>query len=93
MDEHGYASCVPRNHDRSVTTEPFADFSSGYIVRSIRDFPRQGSKAPWRLNQNYLLDVMSLKRRPVDDTALEFSPDGLAAASSEAASGQVAAAA
>jgi cation diffusion facilitator CzcD-associated flavoprotein CzcO len=93
MDEHGYASCVPRNHDRSLTTEPFADFSSGYIVRSIRDFPRQGSKAPWRLNQNYLLDVMSLKRRPVDDTALEFSPDGLAAASSAAASGQVAAAA
>ena len=93
MDEHGYASCLPENHDRSVTAEPFIDFSSGYVVRSIGDFPAQGSKAPWRLYQNYLLDLLSLKHRPVDDGALEFSRDGSVAEPSAPASGQVAAAA
>jgi monooxygenase len=93
MDQHGYASCVPQNHDQSVTPEPFVDFSSGYIVRSIGDLPRQGSKPPWRLYQNYLLDLVSLKRRPVDDAALEFSRDGSVTESTDASSGQVAVAA
>jgi cation diffusion facilitator CzcD-associated flavoprotein CzcO len=93
MDEHGYTSCTPRNHDLSVTAEPFVDFSSGYIVRSINHFPKQGSKAPWRLYQNYLLDLLSLKRRPVDDPALEFSRDGAVADPAATPSGPVASAA
>ena len=93
MDEHGYASCTPQNRDQSVIAEPFVDFSSGYIVRSINDFPKQGSKAPWRLHQNYLLDLLSLKRRPVDDSELEFSRDGSVAESATTPPGRVASAA
>lgn len=92
MDEHGYASCMPRNDDPSVASQPFVDFSSGYIVRSINEFPRQGSKPPWRLYQNYLLDLVSLKRQPVDTPTLEFSRAGQAE-SPAARVGQVAAAA
>ncbi len=36
------------------------DFSSGYILRAIEKFPKQGSKAPWRLYQNYARDILSL---------------------------------
>jgi monooxygenase len=73
MDEHGYVSCAPRQADPSMSTEPFADFSSGYILRSIELFPKQGSKPPWRLHQNYLLDWFDSKARPIDDPGLEFS--------------------
>jgi monooxygenase len=73
MDEHAYSYCVARNHDRSITEEPFIDFSSGYVRRSIDQFPRQGSKAPWRLYQNYALDIVSLRFRPLTDGVLQFA--------------------
>ncbi len=73
MDEHGYRQCMPRNRDPSVTELPFIDFSSGYVQRSIDSFPKQGSKAPWRLHQNYALDILSLRLGSVEDGAMEFS--------------------
>jgi cation diffusion facilitator CzcD-associated flavoprotein CzcO len=73
MDEHGYAYCTPQNRDPSVTTEPFIDFSSGYVLRSIDKFPKQGSKPPWRLYQNYARDIVTLRFGSVEDGAMEFS--------------------
>jgi monooxygenase len=73
MDEHGYARCTPRNRDPSVQALPFSDFSSGYVQRAIDRFPKQGSKAPWRLHQNYALDILSLKLGSVQDGAMEFA--------------------
>jgi monooxygenase len=72
MERHGYAACTPR-HDPSVTPERLIDFSSGYIQRAIDQFPRQGSRTPWRLYQNYVRDLVSLRFGAVDDRALEFS--------------------
>jgi monooxygenase len=73
MDEHGYSQCMPENRDPSVAALPFIDFSSGYVQRAIDKFPRQGSKAPWRLYQNYALDILSLKYGNVEDDAMQFS--------------------
>jgi monooxygenase len=73
MDERGDRICTPRNRDPSVTDEPLVDFSSGYVLRAIDRFPRQGSKAPWRLHQNYARDLVLLRFGAVDDDALEFS--------------------
>jgi cation diffusion facilitator CzcD-associated flavoprotein CzcO len=74
MDEHGYGRCTPRNSDPSVTAAPWIDFTSGYVQRSIEKFPKQGSKAPWRLYQNYALDLMNFKFAAVDDGVMDFSP-------------------
>jgi cation diffusion facilitator CzcD-associated flavoprotein CzcO len=73
MDEHSYRQCVPQNRDPSVVGQPFIDFSSSYVLRAIDQFPQQGSKAPWRLYQNYALDIMALKFGAVEDGTLEFS--------------------
>jgi monooxygenase len=73
MDTRGYQQCMPCNRDPSVEPQPFIDFSSGYIQRSIDQFPKQGSKAPWRLYQNYPRDILSLRFGAVEDGALEFS--------------------
>jgi cation diffusion facilitator CzcD-associated flavoprotein CzcO len=72
MDSHGYTRCMPAR-DESVTEQPMIDFSSGYVQRAIDKFPKQGSKAPWRLYQNYPLDIRSLRRGPIEDGAIEFS--------------------
>ena len=73
MDRHGYVACTPRQRDASVKPEPLIDFSSGYIQRAIDQFPRQGSKRPWKLYQNYVLDLVNLRFGSVNDKALEFT--------------------
>jgi cation diffusion facilitator CzcD-associated flavoprotein CzcO len=80
MDRHGYASCTPRNRDPAVAGVPFAELTSGYIMRAIDQFPRQGSKDPWRREQNYARDRRSVRRAPMDDPALEFSRAGATSA-------------
>ena len=35
--------------------------------------PRSGHVAPWRLKQNYLLDLGLIRRGKVDDEALQFT--------------------
>ncbi|MGZ4195941.1 MAG: flavin-containing monooxygenase [Solirubrobacteraceae bacterium] len=73
MDSHGYRQCTPTNRDVSISTEPFIDLTSGYVTRAVSQFPRQGSRAPWRQYQNYMLDMATLRYRTVDDGVLEFS--------------------
>jgi len=73
MDERGYAVCTPRNRDPGITREPLIDFSSGYVRRSIEQFPRQGPRPPWRLHQNYARDIFLLRLGPIEDEALEFT--------------------
>jgi monooxygenase len=72
MDAHGYAIATPQPPDPSVPVEPFIDFNSGYVLRSIQDLPKQGASQPWRLHQNYFRDIRLLRRGPVDD-AMKFS--------------------
>ena len=72
MDKHGYASATPVA-DPSTPTRPFVDFTSGYVQRAISFLPRQGEKAPWRLYQNYLLDLLTLRYSRVDDGTLKFA--------------------
>ena len=50
----------------SVKADDFVDFSSGYIQRAQGKLPKQGDKKPWRLNQNYALDIVALKYGAID---------------------------
>ena len=73
MKRKGYRVCVPENHDPSVNDTPFLDFTSGYITRALADMPKQGSKAPWKMYQNYPLDLLMIRYGRIDDKAMQFS--------------------
>ena len=73
MDSHGYDICVPVNDDPTVTERPLMDFSAGYVLRSIDQFPRAGSRAPWRLGMSYAHDVVTLRYGKINDGAMRFS--------------------
>jgi cation diffusion facilitator CzcD-associated flavoprotein CzcO len=72
MDRTGTSICVPRNDDPSVTEEPLIDFQAGYVLRSLHEFPKQGSKAPWKLRQNYPADVLALRYGSLTDAGMKF---------------------
>jgi monooxygenase len=73
MDRKGYQVCVPQNDDPSIKEEPWLNLSSGYIQRTAQILPKQGSKTPWKLHQNYVKDVISLKFGSLDDGVLRYS--------------------
>jgi monooxygenase len=73
MDRRGYKQCVSRNLDPSIEALPALDFSSGYVQRSIAKLPKQGSKRPWRLYQNYALDIIALRYGKIDDGVMQYS--------------------
>jgi monooxygenase len=82
MDKKGYAQVTPRNRESSMSTAGFLEhFSSRYVQRSISKLPKQGTKAPWRVKQNYFADIMQLRYAAIPNAALEFSklPNGEAA--------------
>jgi monooxygenase len=68
----GFDMVVPER-DPQVAEEPFMDFASGYVQRSLHQLPKQGSRAPWRLRQNYLRDALTIRRGGLEDDALRFS--------------------
>jgi monooxygenase len=72
MREAGNDVVVPRWTEPELPTKPFLDLQSGYVLRSVQDFPKQASRAPWRVHQNYVRDLLLLRygRRPFE--ALEF---------------------
>jgi cation diffusion facilitator CzcD-associated flavoprotein CzcO len=72
MERRGYRQCTPRCNDATCEPEPWIDFSSGYVLRSIDKFPKQGSKRPWRLYQNYARDLLLLRYGRVEDGVLDF---------------------
>jgi len=73
MDRHNYRQCMPKNDDPSIEALPSLDFSSGYVQRAIAKMPKQGSRRPWRLYQNYALDIVSLRFGKVDDGVMQYS--------------------
>ena len=79
MDAQGTPVATPRL-PADIEPRPFLDFSSGYVLRAADRLPRQGAEAPWRLHQNYLLDLLALRFGRLDDGAMVFSRGGGAVA-------------
>ena len=65
--------CTPRRTDPTLVEQPWTTFSSGYVQRSLDQFPKQGSRTPWRLHQNYARDLLSLRYSRLEDGEMAFS--------------------
>ena len=86
MDARGFTKALPPR-DPNVEETPWLDFTSGYVQRARDILPKQGSVRPWKLYQNYALDIVTLRFGKVDDGTIRFSkPPVKAAKASEPAS-------
>lgn len=74
MAAHGYDEVVARDHDGCKIDDSMMDaLDSGYIQRASHRLPRQGSKPPWRVTNDYLADRPVLLKAPIADSVLAFS--------------------
>ena len=72
MRAQGVRQCTPTLTDPLMPLEPWSDFSSGYVQRAAHLFPKRGTRSPWKLKQNYVHDLMTLRHGKVDDGAMVF---------------------
>ena len=75
LDKTGTKIALPAR-EPGIEEVPFLDFTSGYVQRARDILPKQGSKKPWKLYQNYALDMLSLKFASVEDGVIKFLPRG-----------------
>lgn len=73
MDDNGFDTVVVERPGSDVEERPFMEFTPGYVLRSLDELPKQGSRTPWRLNQNYLRDIRLIRRGKIDDEGLRFA--------------------
>jgi monooxygenase len=73
MDANGFDRVEAQHPGDSVDELPFMDFTPGYFKRSMHLLPKSGSRAPWRLKQNYLFDMRMIRHGKVDEEALTFT--------------------
>jgi monooxygenase len=65
--------CVPvPAHGVEASGEMFLNLTSGYVQRAAGSLPQQGTRKPWRMYQNYLRDLLSLRFSSLRDGALRF---------------------
>jgi len=73
MDRHAYTQCTPRLRNHAIAEEPMMGLTSGYMQRARDTMPRQSTRSPWKMHQNYLRDLLSLRFGTVKDGTLEFT--------------------
>ncbi len=73
MDATGMRQVTARDSTGDVREEPFLNLDSGYIQRAAERMPKQDDRMPWKLYQNYVLDLALLRYGKVEDGYLVFS--------------------
>ena len=72
MDRHGYRTCIPACDPGSLEARPLLDLTSGYVVRATAHLPKQAAEKPWRIRQNYILDMLTMRLGRLEDGVLKF---------------------
>jgi monooxygenase len=73
MDRKGFRQVTPNGAAEKPIASFVENFAPGYMERALGNWPKQGSKSPWRVYQNYFRDVFTLKWARVDDGYLVFA--------------------
>lgn len=73
MDSKGADTVLPQSSANEISSEPMISLQSGYIQRGKELMPKQGKRWPWRLSQNYILDMMLSKFTYYRDKRLTYS--------------------
>jgi cation diffusion facilitator CzcD-associated flavoprotein CzcO len=85
MERKGYGTCEPFCNADALDRKPLLDLTSGYVQRAAASLPKQSSKKPWFIRQNYIRDMLTMKLGPIDDGVLRFGSGSRASVKSSEA--------
>lgn len=58
MDSRGYTHAYPHLGEAPIAEKPAFDLDAGYIKRAPHALPKSGTRRPWNVRHNYVLDVI-----------------------------------
>ena len=76
MKAAGATVCIPRL-PADMERHPVLTFTSGYVQRALPFLPKQGSRQPWVVPQNYVKDRFAMRFGRIDED-LELRRNGTA---------------
>ena len=66
MEASGATVCIPRLPN-NMERLPVLTFTSGYVQRALPFLPKQGSRQPWVVPQNYVKDRFAMRFGRIDE--------------------------
>jgi cation diffusion facilitator CzcD-associated flavoprotein CzcO len=79
MDANGYTRVVAKAAPADRARDSILNaLNSGYVRRGNDKLPRQGTRGPWKVTNNYLRDAAVLRFGAIDDGHLHFSDQPVA---------------
>ncbi len=58
MDSHGYTHAYPHLGDVPMQEKPAWNINAGYVQRALHALPKSGTRRPWNVRHNYVLDAI-----------------------------------
>jgi len=84
MDRTGTRIAVAERNDPDVKPQPLLDMSSNYVARAEAHLPKSADRAPWKLYQDYKLDMDQLRNGKLEDGVMTFHQAGVVAGAASA---------
>jgi cation diffusion facilitator CzcD-associated flavoprotein CzcO len=72
MDAHGYTHAYPHLGDQPMPEKPAWNINAGYVQRALHALPKSGTRHPWNVRHNYVLDLIDHLTAPVNDEHMVF---------------------
>lgn len=72
MDRSGYRICKPVCDPAALEPRPLLGLNSGYVTRATANLPKQSTKRPWLVRQNYFFDLFTMRLSRLEDGILKF---------------------
>jgi cation diffusion facilitator CzcD-associated flavoprotein CzcO len=76
MDAHGHSQVLAKARPGDRAAGSILDaLTAGYVQRGNDKLPRQGTRGPWKVRNDYLRDAAVLRYAPIDDGILRFTTE------------------
>ena len=66
LDKLGVDYGMPDPEGAGEDARPILDLTSGYVQRVVNELPQQGTRSPWTIRQNWLLDSRDMRRTDLE---------------------------
>jgi cation diffusion facilitator CzcD-associated flavoprotein CzcO len=86
MESHGYTHAYPHKGPVPMQEKRTWDLEAGYIQRSEHALPRSGTRRPWHVRHNYVLDVIDHRFDRIEESMVFGRAPAEAQAQAQAAS-------